>query len=602
MVAKDAKDTQDAFRLSEKSAYKIPRNYLECFDNGGCEIELNGMIDVAVSLPGEVKEVKEIKEQEEDPWAILDIPDDGNVKWAELNGREKVLRVLLTLAKVFGLLFLLYSFVCSLDVLSNAFRLVGGKTTGEIFMRNDLMQNPVVGVMIGIITTVLVQSSSTSTSIVVSMVSADFLTVRVAIPIVLGANIGTSVTNTIVSLTQMGDRNEFRRAFAAATVHDMFNWTAVIILFIVEVVTRETIGVGYLEFVSGAITSHIGSGNTTSADEIKLLNTITDPLTKRIVQLDKKVLNAWSTNDDNYANASLVKSDCYITGPNATKIQQPCSFLFSNTGLTDWKVGLILLILSLFVLCSCLIGIVKILNSMMKGQIVHVIRRVINANIPYVPWITDYLALLIGAIMTFLMQSSSVFTSTLTPLVGVGVISLERVYPLTLGSNIGTTTTSLIAALAADPHQLRHTLQISLCHLLFNITGLLLFFPIPVTRIPIPMAKFLGNTTAKYRWFSVAYLIVMFFVLPLCILGLSIAGRTAMLVVAVPFVSISVLIGIISFLQRKAPHLLPNFMRNWKWLPLWARSLEPTDRLISRLVCCLRTRTDVTGVENPTFQ
>lgn len=85
-------------------------------------------------------------------------------------------------------------------------------------------------------------------------------------------------------------------------------------------------------------------------------------------------------------------------------------------------------------------------------------------------------------------------------------------------------------------------------------------------------------------------------------INLILIGRTAILVVAVPFVSISVLIGIISFLQRKAPHLLPNFMRNWKWLPLWARSLEPTDRLISRLVCCLRTRTDVTGVENPTFQ
>ena len=105
------------------------------------------------------------------------------------------------------------------------------------------------------------------------------------------------------------------------------------------------------------------------------------------------------------------------------------------------------------------------------------------------------------------------------------MISLERVYPLTLGSNIGTTTTSLIAALAADPQQLRYTLQISLCHLLFNMTALMLFFPIPATRIPIPMAKFLGNTTAKYRWFSVAYLILMFFVLPLCVLGLSIAGN-----------------------------------------------------------------------------
>lgn len=65
------------------------------------------------------------------------------------------------------------------------------------------------------------------------------LTVRVAIPIIMGANIGTSVTNTIVSLTQMGDRNEFRRAFAAATVHDMFNWLSVIILFPLEILTRK---------------------------------------------------------------------------------------------------------------------------------------------------------------------------------------------------------------------------------------------------------------------------------------------------------------------------------------------------------------------------
>ena len=61
------------------------------------------------------------------------------------------------------------------------------------------------------------------------------LTVSLAIPIIMGANIGTSVTNTIVSFTQIGDRNEFRRAFAAATVHDMFNWLTVIVLFVVEI-------------------------------------------------------------------------------------------------------------------------------------------------------------------------------------------------------------------------------------------------------------------------------------------------------------------------------------------------------------------------------
>lgn len=69
--------------------------------------------------------------------------------------------------------------------------------------------------------------------------SASFLDVKQAIPIIMGANIGTSITNTIVSLTQAGDRNQFRRAFAGATVHDMFNWLTVITLLIVEVTTSK---------------------------------------------------------------------------------------------------------------------------------------------------------------------------------------------------------------------------------------------------------------------------------------------------------------------------------------------------------------------------
>ena len=76
-----------------------------------------------------------------------------------------------------------------------------------------------------------------------------------------------------------------------------------------------------------------------------------------------------------------------------------------------------------------------------------------------------------GAILTFLVQSSSVFTSTITPLVGVGFVTVERVYPLTLGSNLGTTTTALIAAMAAEPERIKATMQVSLCHLFFNLTG-----------------------------------------------------------------------------------------------------------------------------------
>jgi sodium-dependent phosphate cotransporter len=215
---------------------------------------------------------------------------------------------------------------------------------------------------------------------------------------------------------------------------------------------------------------------------------------------------------------------------------------------------------------------------------------VINAKIPYVPWLTGYIAMALGAVITFLVQSSSVFTSTLTPLVGIGVISIERVYPLTLGSNIGTTTTSLIAALAAPPEKLQDTLQISLVHLFFNITGILLYYPIPFMRFPIPMAKFLGNETAKYRWYAIFYLVGMFFVLPGVVLGLSIAGPIALLCVGVPFLILLIVIAVIKILQRKKPSWLPRVMRDWKWLPLACRSLEPYDRQFAKCACCKKCR------------
>lgn len=137
----------------------------------------------------------------------------------------------------------------------------------------------------------------------------------------------------------------------------------------------------------------------------------------------------------------------------------------SQLGLDDTVSGVILLVVSLIILCTCLILMVKLLHSMLKyknkhfyknmllllkhvyyfrGQIALVIKKTINADyeFPYSMFV-DYLAILVGCIMTILVQSSSIFTSALTPLAGIGVISLERIYPLTLGSNIGTTTTGL---------------------------------------------------------------------------------------------------------------------------------------------------------------
>ncbi len=204
--------------------------------------------------------------------------------------------------------------------------------------------------------------------------------------------------------------------------------------------------------------------------------------------------------------------------------------------------------------------------------------------------LTGYLAILVGAGITMLVQSSSVFTSTLTPLVGLGVITVERMYPLTLGANIGTTITSLLAALA-NPSNIELTLQIAFVHLFFNISGILLFFPIPITRkIPLSLAKKLGHVTADYRWFAFAYLITIFFILPGIVFGLSVAGWEVLAGVGIPVVVLLVVVIVINALQEKKPSLLPPVLRSWSWLPAPLRSLEPYDRVFKscgrKCPCC----------------
>lgn len=54
--------------------------------------------------------------------------------------------------------------------------------------------------------------------------------------------------------------------------------------------------------------------------------------------------------------------------------------IFVNTNLSDLAVGLILLACSLLILCTCLILIVKLLNSMLQGQVAVVINRIINTG------------------------------------------------------------------------------------------------------------------------------------------------------------------------------------------------------------------------------
>ncbi|XP_034465542.1 solute carrier family 34 member 2a [Hippoglossus hippoglossus] len=607
----------DSLHLPKQMA---PENKEDHNDNQG-----NKNKEVEASPAHSTVALVEDETEDTDPWDLPELKDSG-VPWSALDTRGKVMRVLVSLAKLVLLLGFLYMFICSLDILSSAFQLVGGKTAGDIFQDNSVLANPLAGLVIGVLVTLLVQSSSTSSSIVVSMVSSGLLTVQLAVPIIMGTNIGTSVTNTLVAMTQAGDRSTFRRAFAGATVHDFFNWLSVLVLLPLEVAT------GYMFVVTKLI---IESFNIQSGEAPDLLNVITDPLTDSIILLDRTVLTGIATGDPAARNKSLIKrwcqtftntslmnvtvpgpenctspSLCWVDGNYTVTLKnisetynvQKCKHVFVDVNLSDLAVGLILLALSLLVLCSCLILIVKLLNSMLKGQVAAVIKTILNTDFPFpFGWVTGYIAILVGAGMTFIVQSSSVFTSAITPLVGIGVISIERAYPLSLGSNIGTTTTAILAAMASPGDTLANALQIALVHFLFNISGILLWYPIPFTRIPIRLAKGLGNITASYRWFAAVYILCCFFVFPLFVFSLSLAGWQVLVGVGAPLVVMLIIIIVINVLQKRKPGCLPAILRSWDFLPLWAHSLAPWDKVVGVITakCCCCCKCCQIAAEDP---
>ncbi|XP_044519851.1 sodium-dependent phosphate transport protein 2C [Gracilinanus agilis] len=545
------------------------------------------------------------EEGEADPWALPQLKTSDQ-SWKELSRAGRIRHVVIGVLKGFALLGLLYLFICSLDILSSAFQLLSSKVAGDIFKDNVVLSNPVAGLVIGVLVTVLVQSSSTSSSIVVSMVSSKLLTVRASVPIIMGVNVGTSITSTLVSMAQSGARDEFRRAFGGSAVHGIFNWLTVLVMLPLEIAARA------LEKLSGLVVGAFTLNSGERAPDI--LKVLTQPLTHLIVQLDSKAISESATGNVTH---SIIKqwcvtreemtvetvpvkniSECSIQScfPCGTTLCQErnvtttvnvelCHHIFVSSTLTDLAIGLILLAGSLLALCSGLVLIVRLLNSVLHGQIAQVVRKVINAEFPFpFGWLSGYLAIVVGAIMTFVVQSSSVFTAAIVPLIGIGVISLDRAYPLFLGSNIGTTTTALLAALASPAEMLLSAVQVSLIHLFFNMAGILLWYVVPTLRLPIPLAKKFGNVTALYRWVAGVYLLFSFFLIPLAVFGLSVAGGVVLAAVGGPVLVLLALVILINALQRHRPAWLPRRLRSWAFLPLWLHSLQPWDRAIT--ACC----------------
>ena len=414
---------------------------------------------------------------------------------------------------IVGICFLcmfLYFFLLGLELLGTSAKVIGGCTAGSIL---GGQVNPIAALMIGILATVLLQSSSTTTSIIVSLVGAGSIETEQAIYMVMGANIGTSVTNTIVAMGQMGNGDQLERAFAGATVHDMFNFLSVAVLLPVEAAT------GYLYYLTGAMVKNasLKEGEKWEGP----IKKIVAPLGDKIIIANKKVIEevAQGGSCDAFYPVSCenpgdpTKDTCSAGLIGCDKATNECPAFFDpNANQHDDMVsGGVCFFIALVILVACLIGLVTILQKLLLGMSTRIIYKATNIN--------GYLAILIGAGITLLVQSSSITTSTLTPLVGMGVLQLEQMYPLTLGANIGTTATALMASMVSDNI---NSLQVALAHLFFNITGIIIWYPLPfMRRVPMNAARRLGKATRVWRGFPIVYIIVMFFVMPLALWGLS---------------------------------------------------------------------------------
>ena len=356
------------------------------------------------------------------------------------------------LGRIAGLVGLLFFFLVSIKLLESGIKILGADYTDNLFQG---VSNPLAGLAAGILATVLVQSSSVTTSTIVALVGSGTLSVELAVPMAMGANIGTTITNTLVSLGSIGRRADFRRAFAAATVHDFFNILAVVIFLPLQVMT------GFLSTWAGWMAHQLPVGDAGG-------------------KFNSPIKTAVKGSAD------------WVQG------------LLESIGVSGGWLSSTLLIAGLVLIFISLTTITKLMRKVIADKAEKAVNKALKK--------AGIIGIIIGTLITFAVQSSSITTSLMVPLCSSGVLTLDNAFPVMLGANIGTTITAFLASLATDINGL----HIALVHVLFNLCATSLIYPIKFLRnIPIRMARGLAIRAVRNKMMVVAYILIMFIITPL---------------------------------------------------------------------------------------
>lgn len=375
--------------------------------------------------------------------------------------------------KIVTLLILgVFLFICSLEGLRCGFKLVGSEWQSYLLSMIETRLAPLTGLALGMLATSLVQSSSAV--IATTMVSMAGLvasglplssTISFGIPIILGANVGTTITNTIVALGTR--KEEFRSVIPAVLIDDIYEFLSISVFFILEITT------GFLSKITTSLASFF-------IDVLKF--------EAIFVMFQRSVI------------------DILIKGP----ITEPVGEIFSS--FLGTRLGGILLSITWFgTILLSLYLIEKNLSKLIKTPGAR--DRVLSAfKSPTRSFTT-------GFTITWMVGSSSVGTSLAIPFLAEKVVDLERVYPYMLGCNMAT---------AVDLSQIYSYISggivgmtLGLAHVILNIFGLIVWLCTPLKVVPLRIANGIGRFIISYRYSAlllVGYAFLLFFVIPLVII------------------------------------------------------------------------------------
>lgn len=486
--------------------------------------------------------------------------------WKKISKYQKFIYVIFSVLKFFFLLFFLYLFLISLNFMTIGISLVSPYALRFSDRINFFLSNPLASLAISILITAIIQNATATTSIAVTMVGAGIIpSVKNAIPIIIGSNIGTCVTNSFIALTFSEDPGKFKRAFSAATLNDIFNFLTTIVLLSTE------IWFDFLSILSNMLASVIRLDDPEIMKNFNFIGFILNSVSDLFIKIDNDAINLvnngsnttnialrccqnalkisnytetlvqnfiYSFNYSEYSpqNQNKLYNSSYLSGKQCNECNYLCMPMIKSIG--DGGTGLFWIIMSLFTLIFSLYAIVKVLSMLISGPIAIGVCNTINISfLPNFKWINHFFLFFFALFITLMVQSSNIITATLVPLYAIGLVSLQRVYVMTLGSNIGTTLTGILSAFTLPSSCLRKAMQLAFVYSLFNCLGVLLWLPVPYLRFPKFLAKKLGNIALEYKSFIYVYILSVYFIGPIVLLSL----------VLIPYWIILTLFGILIF-------------------------------------------------------